>query len=279
MEYLPVKNYRIMSDQTGPGTAFSVRYLGIHETMNAGMVDRPHGTGDYLLMLFHTESQVRTTSGGELFQPSSLIVWEPKDGHYYGNPKRKWDHSWVHFRGKQVKGILKSNRVPVRRRIFLPDPSIIENGLNDIAGELRGRFEPDEHILLSYFEIIIRNISRQCSDSQRQPVPDIFMNVRGYLEQHYDGNIRLSALAKQFGFSVSHFCTEFKKHFGVSAGRYLHQIRMNQAALHLRDPNRRIKEIGEIVGYPDPYTFSKMFRRHFGSSPRNFRLMSSRPGG
>lgn len=272
IEYLKVKNFRITSPHTNGDPAFSVRYLGIHETMNAGMVDRPRGTGDYLLMLFHTEALVRTHSGEELLPPSSLVIWEPKDGHFYGNARRRWDHTWIHCQGNRLAAILKSNRLPARRHIFLPDPAVFEKGLSDMAGELRGRYRPDGRILTFHFEILARSIARQCSGHQRQPIPDLLLELRGYLEQHLDERIRLASLARRFGYSITHLCTEFKKHFGVPVGHCLHQLRMNQAVLLLHDPNRRVREIGEMVGYPDPYTFSKMFRRHFGVSPRRFRV-------
>jgi AraC-like DNA-binding protein len=37
------------------------------------------------------------------------------------------------------------------------------------------------------------------------------------------------------------------------------------------DKNRRIGEIADAVGYSDLYTFSKMFKRHLGISPKKFR--------
>lgn len=54
---------------------------------------------------------------------------------------------------------------------------------------------------------------------------------------------------------------------------------MNQATYLLRDHNRRIGEIAEAVGYSDLFTFSKMFKRHFGMSPKKFRELNSSNAG
>ncbi len=53
--------------------------------------------------------------------------------------------------------------------------------------------------------------------------------------------------------------------------QFVQQLRMNQAVYLLRDENRRIGEIADALGYADMYTFSKMFKRSMGLSPKSFR--------
>ena len=40
---------------------FVVTCVGLHEPMQPGIVDRPTGTGDYLLMLFHGPVIIRVS--------------------------------------------------------------------------------------------------------------------------------------------------------------------------------------------------------------------------
>lgn len=93
------------------------------------------------------------------------------------------------------------------------------------------------------------------------------------MEERFAEKLRLSDLARRVGWSVPHLCTEFKRFFGLPVVQYLLQVRMNQAAYLLRDHNRRIGDIAGMIGYPDLYTFSKMFKRSFGLSPRHFRRL------
>ena len=81
----------------------------------------------------------------------------------------------------------------------------------------------------------------------------------------------LQDLARTAGMSPSYFCTQFKKWFGLSPIDYLIQYRMLHAAHLLADNNLMVSEIALRVGYNDPFLFSKMFKKHFGQSPRAMR--------
>jgi AraC-like DNA-binding protein len=200
------------------------------------------------------------------------MIWTPKDGHYYGSLDGTWNHSWIHCSGQQVGPILRSSGLPIGKRIAVHDPSVMEKYLLEMISEFSGWRRPDERILRNIFENFARAVARQLFDPPGQIVPDNLLRVRSHLDQGYAQPQRLADLARLAGWSVPHLCTEFKRFFGASIVQYLLHLRMNQAAYFLRDHNRRIGEIAGLVGYPDLYTFSKMFKRHFGLSPRSWRF-------
>ncbi|MBN1672123.1 MAG: helix-turn-helix domain-containing protein [Kiritimatiellae bacterium] len=67
--------------------------------------------------------------------------------------------------------------------------------------------------------------------------------------------------------------SEFRAHFGFSPMDYVIRLRLNRAALLLRDPDRNVTETGRSVGYHELYHFSKAFKKHFGRSPTAYRAM------
>jgi AraC-like DNA-binding protein len=71
--------------------------------------------------------------------------------------------------------------------------------------------------------------------------------------------------------SIPYFCAGFKKHFGISAIEYVVLLRMQHAAFLLGDVNMNVTEVAEAVGYRDIYYFSKLFKKHYGFSPRHYR--------
>jgi AraC-like DNA-binding protein len=253
---------------------FRVNLLGLHEVMRPCLVDRPQGTGDYLLMFFHHEAWVKDQKGILLRPPGSLIIWTPRDGHFYGNENRRWDHSWIHCSGPAIPGILRRAGLPIGEPFVVSDPLVLENYLLETAAELSGWEQPHEIILRNLFENFIQRLLRQTMRQARPLVPAPLLAVRAHIEEHFAEKLRLPALARRAGWSPSHLCTEFKRHFGVPLIQYAMQLRMNHAVYLLRDQNRRVGEIGERVGYPDLYTFSKMFKRHSGVGPRAFRRLN-----
>ena len=73
---------------------FHIRGIGVHEKMPPGMIR--HGDEHYpwLFIFFHSPAVVRTPSGS-LKCDHSLIIWEPRQFHDYGNESGEWDHSWL----------------------------------------------------------------------------------------------------------------------------------------------------------------------------------------
>ena len=55
-------------------SCFSLNAVGFMEEMPAAIVDRPQGTGDFLLMMFHHQVQVLTDSGLVDVQPGGLMI-------------------------------------------------------------------------------------------------------------------------------------------------------------------------------------------------------------
>jgi AraC family transcriptional regulator of arabinose operon len=276
LEYLHlVKTIKLTITRREPQAGFQMHYLGLHEKMRAGMVDRPEGTRDYLFMLFHSEVEVKTRDGRESWPASSLMAWTPPDGHYYGNVRAPWSHSWFHCSGRDIGPILKVCRFPMRRRIPVSDPSVMEHFLLHVIAELSGWNRIDAKILRNLFENFVRATMRQAFQKKEQVAPDRLLEIRSYLEQNFTARIRLADLARRAGWSEPHLCTEFRRYFGIPIIQFILQLRMSQANYLLRDQGRRVGEIADEVGYPDLFTFSKMFKRHFGISPKKFRELNA----
>ena len=64
----------------------------------------------------------------------------------------------------------------------------------------------------------------------------------------------------------------FKNEVGDTPINYLISLRMKEAEqLLLAQPDASVQDIAKSVGYEDAYHFSKVFKKHFGISPSNFR--------
>jgi len=58
---------------------------------------------------------------------------------------------------------------------------------------------------------------------------------------------------------------------GETVGDYLYRIRMERAAHLLRNTDMKIAEISAQLGFLAAPHFNKIFKRHYGSTPQEFR--------
>ena len=92
-----------------------------------------------------------------------------------------------------------------------------------------------------------------------------------YLKEHYMEDIDIGNLAESIGFHSAYLTRLFNRYVGETPLKYLTGIRIAEAKKLLRDSSLSIAEIGERVGYPDQFHFSKTFRKTTGMNPSAFR--------
>ncbi|WNQ09036.1 response regulator [Paenibacillus aurantius] len=83
--------------------------------------------------------------------------------------------------------------------------------------------------------------------------------------------LKVGELAADAGFSENYLSILFKKETGQTITDYLMQVRMKKARELLMDPQIKIYEVSEKVGYADPNHFSRSFKQLEGMYPTEFR--------
>jgi AraC-like DNA-binding protein len=255
--------------QTNPkfdAAGLRIRGIGIAETMPPSIIDRREGTGDFVFMLFHHDGEVdhHSTRAG------TLALWPHDARHRYGNPGRRWRHSWVHCDGPFVPRMLAKTSVGELRTLqmfIVADPSAFDRDLLSIHEEIAGDHDPDAIVVRNLLENLIRRAIQPRSNRIAPRVPAAYERVRRYLDTHYDKPITLAELAELAALSPRHLCVGFRRFFGAPPMAYLIRRRLNAAAALLRGTDHAVGEIGRRVGYSDPFYFSKHFRSRFGVPP------------
>lgn len=99
----------------------------------------------------------------------------------------------------------------------------------------------------------------------------LIKDVLVYLNNNYRKKITLEQLSKQFRASVSYICHEFTKEYRISPINYVIQRRMTEAKFALTNTDNSLAEISWRVGYENVDHFAKLFLRHGGCSPSDYR--------
>lgn len=96
------------------------------------------------------------------------------------------------------------------------------------------------------------------------------------IQSQYGENISLGSVAQSLGISKSHLSTTFKADTGYSFSDYLFEYRMKTAKQLIKEGQKKMYEIGQLVGYPDIAQFSKRFKQYYAVSPRDMQRMVQR---
>ena len=93
------------------------------------------------------------------------------------------------------------------------------------------------------------------------------------LEEEYANNlISLNYVSDKVNKNPAYISRVFKEITGFNFSDYLIKKRLEKAKLLLEDYKLKIYEIAELTGYVDPSSFIKLFKKHYGMSPMEYRL-------
>lgn len=104
-------------------------------------------------------------------------------------------------------------------------------------------------------------------NGKREHKEDYVNRAMNYIHANYPEELRVSEMAEDLGLSRNHFSRLFKARTGKSPQAYLVDYRMTKAVELLTREGFSQKETAYRVGYPDVYTFSRMFKRKYGMAP------------
>lgn len=92
-----------------------------------------------------------------------------------------------------------------------------------------------------------------------------------WLAGHFHEDFRFEDLAKERGMSPRNFIRRFKAATHETPLSYLQKLRIATAKRMLEEDFRNVQDISYAVGYEDVTFFRKIFRRHTGFAPKDYR--------
>jgi len=90
-----------------------------------------------------------------------------------------------------------------------------------------------------------------------------------FIEESFDSRLDLEVISRAVGANKSRLCREFRRQYNTTVMEYLTRVRVD-AAKRLLLAQMRVTDVAAFVGFPDPYHFSRVFKRIAGVSPKQF---------
>lgn len=116
--------------------------------------------------------------------------------------------------------------------------------------------------------IRIRKEVYQCIETDRH---SIVHKVKKYVEDHLKEGISLQSIADHVHLHPVYLSKLYKTITGENIGDYLLALRMERAAFLLKNTVLKVNEITFLLGYAATPHFIKVFKKHYGVTPQEFR--------
>lgn len=138
--------------------------------------------------------------------------------------------------------------------------------------ECGGAYAPavQDSLLEALFWRIVRGLDpgalshafRRLSSSEVQRT-----RLAALFDRQLRSNPSVREMAAEAAMSPRHFTTLCRQLFGASPARLLLQTKLRRAEEMLRFGGRRVKEVSEVLGFANPFHFSRAFKRLHGRPP------------
>jgi AraC-like DNA-binding protein len=124
---------------------------------------------------------------------------------------------------------------------------------------------PAEHLLLEVFE-------RYISQKRSTKTPAWVFEIKDLIQDHIDTSITLKELSKGLDINPAYLSREFSKHFdNLSFGEYIRTQRIEKAIEYLNTSRYSLTEIAYLTGFSDQSHFTRIFKKHTGKNPSEYR--------
>lgn len=140
------------------------------------------------------------------------------------------------------------------------------------AFELHQRIEnlQTSDALLEELHAFGRHMLNQTVSLQTDSNNAIVMDVKDYILKRYRESISLDDLAEVVHASTYYISRLFKRETGKNISEFILEVRLQEAINLMKNSDYKLYEIAERVGIPDPQYFSKVFKKQFGCSPKQY---------
>lgn len=95
--------------------------------------------------------------------------------------------------------------------------------------------------------------------------------IRIMRSNYADKSLSVKSLAESVYLTPTYLSGLFKKRTGKTIGQYMTELRIEYSMKLLMDKQLKLYHIAEMVGYDDPNYYAKIFKRHVGMTPSEYR--------
>ena len=148
-------------------------------------------------------------------------------------------------------------------------PAIIHEVYAEISYKIERATKPED--FTSIFNEMVRRYCKLVKEESLREYSPLIRNVINTINFNLQAPLSLKALAGQFNVSPGYLSTQFKRESTMTLTDYINFRRIERGGHLLEVTSLPIQQIAENCGFLDVNYFTRLFKRQFGTTPRDYR--------
>ena len=133
------------------------------------------------------------------------------------------------------------------------------------------KFEHPEQILNLQYHMIMDYATLVAQLAVGGEYNYFLRTITSYIREHLDERLTVDQIAEAMHMNRSYLSTKFKKETGRSLSSYVIDTKLKKSMEYLRNTDKPIIEIVNLLGFSSQGYFQNVFKRHIGITPGQYR--------
>ena len=197
------------------------------------------------------------------------ICMSPGTGYFFGSrtPLDEWTHYfWIHFTGSEAESVLVRSGLSLNKVYSL---GVCEEAFayyEKLFSEFRTQGEDFEYAAAVQLRYLLYVFGKSVKENTTGRLDK---SIR-YIHTHLRYELTVENLASMEFLGVSRYREVFKTLTGVSPNEYITRLRIERSKDLLQSKNT-VASVAESVGYTNRHYFQRLFKKHTGKTPGDYR--------
>jgi AraC-like DNA-binding protein len=151
--------------------------------------------------------------------------------------------------------------------------SLIESIIQELDNQQIYHQKIIEQIVNTIITIVARNIALKLPKNIKETTGEMVLEILHYIQENIYNPKQLKAerVSEHFNISLNYLGKYFKKQTGETLQEYIANYKLRLIETRLLNSDMRINEIADELNFSDESHLNKVFRKHKGMNPSEFR--------
>ena len=238
-------------------------------------INRPHGSGDYILLIIRTEAFVCLGGKRSLIQPNSVLIFKKGTPQHYGSTSGEYINDWIHFSlDESEESSFTALGIPFDTPIPMHENTVLSDFIKSMVFEYYSSNTHKEESTKRYFDLILLKLSENAAESENKrehPYYDLFCSLRNEIRLSPQNDWSIDRICEKIHLNRSYMQHLYGAFFGTNITSDVRDSRIEHAKYLLSSTNMTVSAVSLACGYHNDVHFMRLFKKSAGMTPSQFR--------